>query len=52
MLKKLVNALESPRPKWRYYVTFPAHLVAALQRLLAVAGLDWSLRRISRGGRG
>jgi NAD(P)-dependent dehydrogenase (short-subunit alcohol dehydrogenase family) len=52
VLKKLVHALESPRPKARYYVTFPTHLMATLKRLLPSAGLDWSLRRISRGGRG
>ena len=52
VLKKLVHALESPRPKPRYYVTFPTHLMAALRRALPTRGLDWSLRRISRGGRG
>jgi NAD(P)-dependent dehydrogenase (short-subunit alcohol dehydrogenase family) len=52
VLKKLVHALESPRPKARYFVTFPTHLMATLKRLLPTAGLDWSLRRIARGGRG
>jgi NAD(P)-dependent dehydrogenase (short-subunit alcohol dehydrogenase family) len=52
VLKKLVHALESRRPKPRYYVTFPTHLMAALRRTLPTRGLDWSLRGISRGGRG
>jgi len=52
VLKKLMHALESPRPKPRYYVTVPTHLMGTLKRLLPTTGLDWSLRRISRGGRG
>ncbi len=49
VVKKLIHALESPRPKARYYVTFPTHLFATLRRLLPHAGLDWVLRRISQG---
>lgn len=52
VLKKLIHALESPRPRARYYVTVPTHLMAALRRMLPTSGLDWTLRRISRGGRG
>lgn len=52
VLKKLIHALESPRPRPRYYVTAPTYLMAALRRLLPTALLDWSLRLISRGGRG
>ncbi|EXJ13777.1 SDR family oxidoreductase [Imhoffiella purpurea] len=52
VLKKLVHALENPRPKARYYVTFPTHLLGVLRRLLPTAGLDWLLARVSRGGRG
>ena len=52
VLKKLVHALESPRPRPRYYVTFPTHLMGTLRRLLNTRALDWALARISRGGRG
>jgi short-subunit dehydrogenase len=52
VLKKLVHALESPRPRARYYVTFPTHLMGSLKRMLGTRALDWALKRISRGGRG
>jgi NAD(P)-dependent dehydrogenase (short-subunit alcohol dehydrogenase family) len=40
VLEKLVHALESPRPKIRYYVTFPSYLMATLRRLLPYRLLD------------
>lgn len=49
VLKKLLHALESPRPKARYYVTFPTYLFGTLRRLLPGFALDWVLRRVSRG---
>lgn len=49
VLKKVIHALESPRPKIRYPVTFPAHLFAFLRRMLPSTALDWVLRRVSRG---
>lgn len=49
VLDKLIHALESPRPKPRYYVTFPTHLFAALRRALPHRTLDAVLRRVSRG---
>ncbi len=52
VFRKLVHALESPRPKPRYYVTLPTHLFGALRRALPSRGLDWLLRRVSRGGAG
>jgi NAD(P)-dependent dehydrogenase (short-subunit alcohol dehydrogenase family) len=42
---KLVHALESARPKPRYYVTFPTYAVALLRRLLPIRGLDAIARR-------
>jgi hypothetical protein len=33
-LEKVLQALESSKPKARYYVTFPTHLFAGLKRLL------------------
>ncbi len=52
VLKKLVHALESPRPRPRYYVTFPTHLLGTLRRVLSTRGLDGFMRKVSRGGRG
>lgn len=49
VLGKVIHALESKRPKVRYYVTFPAHLFAWLKRLLPHTSLDWVMARISRG---
>ncbi|MCF8017475.1 MAG: SDR family NAD(P)-dependent oxidoreductase, partial [Chromatiaceae bacterium] len=52
VLRKVLHALESPRPKPRYYVTFPTHLLGTLRRLLPSRAMDWVLRQASRGGRG
>lgn len=46
VLDKVVLALESPRPKIRYFVTFPTYLFAFLRRILPGRTLDWFLRRI------
>jgi NAD(P)-dependent dehydrogenase (short-subunit alcohol dehydrogenase family) len=43
-------ALESRRPKPRYYVTAPTYALAGLRRVLSTRGLDWVLRRVSGGG--
>ncbi|MGR3460234.1 MAG: SDR family NAD(P)-dependent oxidoreductase [Roseovarius sp.] len=43
--KKLVRALESPRPKARYYVTTPTYVMGALRRVLPGRALDWLLAR-------
>ena len=40
VLKKVIQALESPRPKARYYVTFPTYLFAFLKRVLTDRALD------------
>jgi len=47
VLKRVIHALESPRPKPRYFVTFPTYLFAVLKRLLPVRLLDSALRKIS-----
>ncbi|WP_294221823.1 SDR family NAD(P)-dependent oxidoreductase [uncultured Shimia sp.] len=39
--KKLVHALEAPRPRARYRVTAPAHLMNGLRRILPTTLLDW-----------
>lgn len=38
---KLIHALESPRPKSRYYVTRATWLMNVARRMLPTAGLDW-----------
>jgi len=48
VLAKVIHAVESPRPKIRYYVTFPTYLFATLKRVLPHAALDWVLSRVSR----
>lgn len=42
---KLIHALESPRPRDRYYVTTPTYLAAALRRLAPRRVLDWVMAR-------
>ncbi len=43
--KKLAHALESPRPRARYYVTTPTYLMGALRRALPTRALDAILRK-------
>lgn len=50
VLKKVLHALESPRPRARYAVTTPTHVFGALRRLLGTRQLDWILRRASGDG--
>lgn len=42
---KLVHALESPRPRARYYVTTPTYLAGWLRRLMPTRALDWFVAR-------
>jgi len=46
VLKKVIHALESKRPRERYYVTFPTHLFGTLRRLLSTRALDRILRKV------
>ena len=46
VLKKVIHALESPRPRARYYVTFPTYLFGTLKRLLSTRLLDRMLNKI------
>ena len=43
--KKLIHAVESPRPKPRYYVTTPTYLMGFLRRILPTRMLDRVLDR-------
>jgi NAD(P)-dependent dehydrogenase (short-subunit alcohol dehydrogenase family) len=44
--RKLIHALESPRPRRRYAVTIPTRAMAVLNRLLPLAALDRLLARV------
>jgi hypothetical protein len=51
VLKKVIHALESSRPKPRYHVTFPTHLFAVLRRLLSSRAMDRTLLKVGGSGR-
>lgn len=44
--KKLIHAIESNRPRVRYYVTFPTYLMGFLKRILGTALLDRFLKKL------
>jgi NAD(P)-dependent dehydrogenase (short-subunit alcohol dehydrogenase family) len=46
VLKKVIHAIESPRPRPRYYVTFPTYLFGTLRRVLSTRMLDRLLYRV------
>jgi len=46
VLEKVIHALESEKPKARYYVTFPTYLFAFLKRILPGSLLDKILVRL------
>jgi NAD(P)-dependent dehydrogenase (short-subunit alcohol dehydrogenase family) len=46
VLKKVIHALESPRPRARYYVTFPTYLFGFLKRVLSTRMLDGMLNKV------
>jgi len=43
--EKLIHALESPRPKLRYYVTVPTYLAGILKRLTSTRVFDYLCAR-------
>ena len=45
VLKRVIYALESKKPKPRYYVTFPTYLFAFLKRFLSHRQLDYLLAK-------
>jgi len=49
VLKKVIHALESNKPKNRYYVTFPTYLFGTLKRLLSYSWMDKVLLKVSSG---
>jgi len=42
---KLIRALEDRRPKPRYYVTTPTHLMGIARRILPTRALDWLISK-------
>ncbi|HGG59572.1 MAG TPA: SDR family NAD(P)-dependent oxidoreductase [Gammaproteobacteria bacterium] len=50
VVKKLLHALESPRPRIRYSVTVPTVAFATLRRLLPYRWMDWILLKASGDG--
>jgi len=46
VVKKLIHAVESPRPKTRYYVTTPTYVAAAAKRVLPPVVSDWLCRKL------
>lgn len=48
VIKQLIAALESRKPKEHYYVGFPAHVFAFLRRILPDAMLEWILLQVSK----
>jgi len=46
VLGKVVHALESKKPKPRYYVTFPTYLFGALKRILSARMMDVILKKV------
>ena len=51
VLKRVIFALESKRPKPRYYVTFPTYLFALLKRILSHRQLDFWLAKAGNDGK-
>jgi NAD(P)-dependent dehydrogenase (short-subunit alcohol dehydrogenase family) len=43
--RKLIHAVESPRPNRRYYVTVPTYMAAAAKRTLPATVMDWLAAR-------
>ncbi len=50
VLKRVIHALESKRPKARYPVTTPTYVFGLLRRLLGTRQMDWLLRKASGDG--
>lgn len=45
VVNKLIHALESTRPRARYYVTLPTYGAVLMKRVLPTCLLDWVMRR-------
>lgn len=49
VVDRVIHALESRRPRARYQITVPAVLFWWARRFLPVSGMDWLLRKASKG---
>ncbi|QUX94590.1 short-chain dehydrogenase [Marinomonas sp. CT5] len=45
VVEKLIHALESTRPRARYYVTLPTYAAVFMKRFLPTCLLDWVMKR-------
>ena len=48
VVAKIIHALESRRPKPRYFVTTPTHVFGFLRRILPSRGLDFIMRQVHK----
>jgi NAD(P)-dependent dehydrogenase (short-subunit alcohol dehydrogenase family) len=46
VVEKVIHAMQSKRPKIRYYVTFPTYLFGFLKRILPASWLDYLLGQV------
>lgn len=46
VVDKVIHAMESKKPKIRYYVTFPTYLFGYLKRILPTGLLDYLVRKV------
>jgi len=51
VLKRVIHALESPKPKIRYYITTPTYWIGFLRRILPYRLMDALLIKSSGGGK-
>lgn len=51
VLKRVISALESKKPKPRYYVTFPTYLFGFLKRVLSNRQMDYILSKAGSDGK-
>jgi len=51
VLERVIYALESKKPRPRYYVTFPTYLFGFLKRLLSGRQMDWILAKAGNDGK-
>ena len=51
VLEKVIHALESDRPRPRYYVTFPTYLFGTLKRFLSSRMIDKLMLKVSGEGK-
>lgn len=48
VLEKLIQALESSKPKIRYYVTPATYILTTLKRVLPHRAMDWVLKQVAK----